>query len=112
MYKKHTVIVTLLWVLAPVAWFLMWRDKRYHSWFPHLLWINGTIFAVITFFNIPSLFSKNEYAIVIVPLAFCFAAFQIWVGLNMKKKVAEKYIIPMIIAFIIDIGLGYLYVIL
>lgn len=109
---KHTIIVFLLWVAAPVAWFLMWRDKKYHSWFPHLLWINGVIFAVVTFFSIPMLVTKNQLAVLVIPAAFCLSTFQIWTGITIRKKVVDKYILPMIITFIINIGIVYLYAIL
>ncbi len=45
--SKPALIVFLLWAFAPLAWFLLWTDKKYHSWFPKLMWINGIIFAVI-----------------------------------------------------------------
>jgi hypothetical protein len=45
--SKPALIVFLLWAFAPLAWFLLWTDKKYHSWFPKLMWVNGIIFAVI-----------------------------------------------------------------
>lgn len=48
-YSKHAIVVALLWLFAPAAWYLMWRDKKYHSWFPPLLYVNGFVIAGMVF---------------------------------------------------------------
>jgi len=116
-FTKHGIIVFLLWAAAPVAWYLMWRDKRYHHWFPHLLWINGIIFGIITLLNLHKIDSHPVLTPVTVTLILSFAIMQILAGLHLQKrlmqskKLINKLIIPMIIIFAIDIALGYLYVI-
>lgn len=53
------VIVGLIWFFPPAAWYLMWKDKTYHSWFAYLLWIFGGATLVFVFvqsaFVIPKL---------------------------------------------------------
>lgn len=109
---KHGLIVILLWVAAPVAWYLMWKDKKYHNWFPHLLWINGAVFGAITLVRASYLLTRGSYASFLVFGALAFALIQIIFGLKVKGKTVEKFIIPMIVAFLIDIGLGYFYVVI
>lgn len=110
--NKHGLIVFLLWVAAPVAWYMMWKDKKYHSWFPHLLWINGAVFGIITILRASHVLTRGPLTPLLIIVALLFSLIQVIVGLRMKPATAEKYIIPMIIAFFIDIGLGYFYIII
>lgn len=128
--SKHAIIVVLLWAFAPLAWYLMCRDKRYHSWFPKLLWINGIIFGVIfitqSFMAIPRLNAVYDALRIHVPtyvhpgvivLVILFLAAQIWAGhvlegkLQKKKGVAykslaDRLVAPIIVIFAIDGALG------
>ena len=116
-FTKHGIIVFLLWAAAPIAWYLMWKDKRYHHWFPHLLWINGTIFALITLANLHKIDSHPILTPFSAVIILTFAISQILAGLHLQKRLIKskelinKLIIPMIIIFALDIALGYLYVI-
>lgn len=111
-FSKHGIIVILLWVAAPLAWYLMWRDKKYHNWFPHLLWINGAVFGVITLLRMSHVLTRGPLTPLLITAALAFSLAQIIIGLRIKESTAEKYIVPMIIAFFIDIGLGYFYIII
>lgn len=128
--SKHAVIVVLLWAFAPLAWFLLWQDKRYHSWFPKLLWINGIIFGVIfltqSFLAIPRLNAVYDALHIHVPayvhpgavlLVLIFLGAQIVAGHllqkklneskgNAQKKLADRLVIPIIFIFAIDGILG------
>ena len=43
-YKTHPIIVILLLIIfQPIAWFLMYKEKIYHRWFPYILWLNAVI---------------------------------------------------------------------
>ena len=118
---KHALIVFLLWAFAPLAWFLIWQDKTYHSWFPKLLWVNGIIFGVIFFTQyfvvIPKLDRIYDVLGVHTPpylhpltviVVLTFAVAQILAGYHLEKKVqkhhklVEKYLIPIIIIFALD----------
>jgi len=37
----RSIIIFLLLVLPPLAWFLMWIDKTYHHWFSKILIVSG-----------------------------------------------------------------------
>jgi len=128
--SKHAVIVVLLWAFAPLAWFLMWRDKKYHRWFPKLLWINGIIFGVIfltqSFIAIPRLNAIYDALHIHVPayvhplailLVLLFLAGQILAGhllqRRLKKKsrdeqkhFADRLVFPIIVIFALDGVLG------
>lgn len=116
-FTKHGIIVFLLWAAAPLAWYLMWKDKRYHHWFPHLLWINGTIFGIITLINLHKVDSHPILTPLSAVFILVFAISQILAGMYLQKKLLKskrlinKLIVPMIIIFALDIALGYLYVI-
>ncbi len=128
--SKHAIIVVLLWAFAPLAWFLMWQDKSYHTWFPKLLWINGIIFGVIfitqSFVAIPRLNAVYDAFHIHVPpyvhpgavlLVLLFLGIQIAIGQLLQKKLAHKrgeaqkhladrLVFPIIIIFAIDGILG------
>ncbi len=49
----RSLIVMLLLILPPLAWFLMWRDKTYHHWFGKILLVSaGISLAFLGFFYI------------------------------------------------------------
>ncbi|MEN9407893.1 MAG: hypothetical protein RLZZ455_1109 [Candidatus Parcubacteria bacterium] len=53
------IIILLLVFFPPLAWYFMWKEARYHRWFPVLLWLYGiisiTLFAIITIFVYPQI---------------------------------------------------------
>lgn len=119
--SKHALIIFLLWAFAPAAWFLLWRDKKYHSWFPKLLWVNGIIFSVIfvtqSFVFIPKLEEiytalKIEVPSSTTPLAalviLAFVLLQIPAGMHLQKKITkqksltDKYVLPILFIFLVD----------
>ncbi|OGM26375.1 hypothetical protein A3D00_04425 [Candidatus Woesebacteria bacterium RIFCSPHIGHO2_02_FULL_38_9] len=116
--KKHFLVVALLWIFAPMAWVLMWQDKRYHTWFPTLLWINGIIFTIVfttqAFLILPKLtYFYAKYNIHSLPrfnnaiaiFLIIFAVFQIIFGFHLKKKIQKK-------GKILDHYMGIIFVIL
>ena len=115
---KHGLIVLLLWFFAPGAWFLMWKDPRYHSWFPHLLWINGAVFSLITLVYLYTVRSGILLTVTVGLVVLSFTVLQIIAGLSLQyhltkpKYSLNKIIAPIIAIFLVDIALGYLYVFL
>lgn len=118
---KHALIIFLLWAFAPAAWFLLWKDKKYHSWFPKLLWVNGIIFSIIfftqSFIFIPKLEQIYDVVGIEVPpsttplaafLVLVFVLLQIPAGIHLQKKIikhkslTDKYVIPILFIFLID----------
>jgi hypothetical protein len=51
------LIIILLLLFWPAAFYLMYKDKRFHTWFPVLLWI----------YAIPFLLLSLVYAFLIIP---------------------------------------------
>lgn len=46
----RSIIVFLLLVLPPLAWFFMWIDKTYHHWFAKMLIVSGLLSLVFLAF--------------------------------------------------------------
>ena len=42
-HLPHWVVILLLLFVPPVAWWHMWKNHRYHTWFPYVLWLNAAI---------------------------------------------------------------------
>lgn len=53
------IIVLLLIFFPPLAWYFMWKEARYHRWFPVILWLYGflsiVLFSLIVFLIYPQL---------------------------------------------------------
>jgi hypothetical protein len=53
------LVLLLLFILPPLAWFLIWKDEHYHRWAYRLLWVYGVLGLMIvvieTVFVIPQL---------------------------------------------------------
>lgn len=115
---KHGLIILLLWFAAPIAWYMMWKDKRYHSWFPHLMWINGLVFTTITFVQMPNIVNSSFFnpsvilAILIFALVQVVAGFFLQIKAHKSIKIVHNLIVPMISVFTLDIVIGYLYLVL
>lgn len=41
-FPKWFVVFCLLFI-PPVGWWHMWKNHRYHTWFPYVLWLNSAI---------------------------------------------------------------------
>lgn len=41
--SKHLILILLI-VFPPLAWYYMWKEDRYHNWFASVLIIDGLIF--------------------------------------------------------------------
>ncbi|EKD62856.1 MAG: hypothetical protein ACD_52C00031G0002 [uncultured bacterium] len=95
--KKHALVIILLWLFAPAAWVLMVRDKRYWSWLPTLLIINGIVFTLIALY-------LNKF------LFLLFATLQIPYGLFLQKNSTylKANLAVIIVIFTLDLlfGLG------
>lgn len=42
------IVVVLLLIFPPLAWYFMWRERRYHSWFPMLVVLYGVLTLVVS----------------------------------------------------------------
>lgn len=58
-FLPEWIIVMLLLVFPPVAWYIMWRENHYHNWFTSLLLVSG-ILSLLTFF--PMLYAIPQIA--------------------------------------------------
>ncbi len=58
------IIIILLIFFAPVAWYFMWKDHRYHTWFPIVLIITAalmfSLLGVQTLIVMPKLLALYE----------------------------------------------------
>lgn len=125
--KKHTLIVILLWLFAPAAWIVMWKDKRYHSWFPTLLYMNGVIFGFVfltqgivvlprlqIWYDQMNVHTVPNFtpSIAIALIGFCI--FQIFLGVYLKSKIRTHghlldHLIALVLAiFTIDFIFGFI----
>lgn len=98
---RTLLIVALIWIFPPAAWYLMWKDKTYHSWFAYLTWIFGGATLLIVFLqsaivipkmmNLYSDFSvsvPNPWPTVIISGAFGLA--QIIFGIYLYQQVKKS----------------------
>ena len=94
------IILLLINVTAPIGLFLMYREKRYHSWFPILLWVCAGFWllflAVFGIFVLPQISTlSNNLGIsstsVYVPftLGVLLVIVQIVSGFILKKKLVS-----------------------
>ena len=42
------LVILLLLFFPPLAWYLMWKHERYHSWFPFLVMVYGALMLVVS----------------------------------------------------------------
>lgn len=123
--KKKLIVIAFLWIFAPISWILMWKDKRFHEWFPPLLFVNGIIFTFVFvtqgFINFPKIdYLYQKYQIHEVPyftvltalLLTTFTVYQVILGIYLKgklktnKHVADDYIKAIMIIFTVDFFFG------
>lgn len=100
--NQTTILIIILWflVFAPIGFYLLWKEKRLHIWFPNLLIILGILSVIPVFpiflFVIPKLIKLYEnfgadynkstpiiFAIAILTITFI----QIVTGFILRKKV-------------------------
>lgn len=98
------IIVMLLFVFPPIAWVLMWKEKRYHAWFVKILIISGliTIVSSIAFYftTVPYLTqlyaslnveNTNEEAIVLGNiLGILLSVLQILYALYLRRRLKKN----------------------
>lgn len=124
---KHAIIVFFLWAAAPVAWYIIWRDKKYHGWFPVILFVNGIVFttlvAIQSLVYIPRLeaFAQINQKVGLhyfgifasIGLVF-FALAQILYGRTLRREMKHDNTLinrhlPIIITIlVIDVAIGFL----
>lgn len=105
--KHHTpkwIIVIFLWIFPFAAWFLMWREKEYHTWFPSILFINGAIMSVffliygffilpllLRFYTIAGILKKPSFSFELAMAFVIYGILQILFSIPAKSK-AKKHI--------------------
>ena len=114
------VIIFFLTLFPPIAFYLMWKDEKYHGWFAYLNWLFGislVLFSAFLFFailpKINSLYAQIGYqnpnkggtfAVVMVIVA----VLQIIWGFILKKKqrgdgkLSTTYLLISIALFALD----------
>ena len=124
---KHAVIVFFLWAAAPVAWYIIWRDKKYHGWFPVILFINGIVFTILVLIQsvvylprfavlteINRMVSVQYLGHVATLFLIFFAIAQIAYGKHLRRqmksdtKIIERQLPIIIIILVIDVAIGFL----
>lgn len=97
------LIILLLIFFPPAAWYFMWKQKKYHGWFPNLLILNGVLMFLLSFtelfvvipemmylyeqFNAKTNIS-NMYNLVYYLLTFC--SIQILSGIFIRRKIISS----------------------
>ena len=70
-HQAAWIIILLLIFFPPLAWYFMWREPRYHTWFPVLLLIYSaislTILSIVFFFVYPQINKLYESLDVVKP---------------------------------------------
>jgi hypothetical protein len=102
------VIVMLLLSVQPLAWYFIWKDKKYHGWFATILFFNSIlsiIIPIILLFTVipqlsqlyvslritnPSTFIPQAGAVCMILLAF----WQLWFSLQLRKRIKAKGELP------------------
>jgi hypothetical protein len=99
-----SMIIFLLLVFPPAAWFLIWIDKTYHHWFGKILIFSGIFAIIITLSSFAtigtqtdqlyaSLGVKNSNAALITLtnyLGVVFALLQIFFGIYIQRIMRHK----------------------
>ena len=98
-HLHHPISVSvLLLIFPPLAWWIMYKNKKYHSWFPTLILFYTVPNALIFIFNLIFLKTPNKS-----PIAFAlvFYLFQIIFSVLAKNRIAShKGLILVSIAFL------------
>jgi len=124
---KHAVIVFFLWAAAPIAWYIIWRDKKYHGWFPVILFVNGIVFTTLViiqslvyiprleaFAQINQQIELHYFGIVASMALVLFALIQIIYGRKLRREmkhdhtIIDRHLPVIIIILIIDVAIGFL----
>jgi hypothetical protein len=124
---KHGIVIFFLWVFAPIAWILMWQDKKYHSWFPTILLINGIVFGILlttqsvaVFPQLDKLYTKYNirplpnFTPIVAGVLVGIAIFQVIYALILREKLKsqraaiEQSIVPIIAFLTLDFVIGVL----
>lgn len=98
--QTPTWLVTLLLLFfPPAAWYFMWKEKRYHFWFPILLWLYGgltlTVSSVYVFYVLPRILEVFKqlntqipsYTPVLSYLSIIYGLVQLIFGVFLWKRI-------------------------
>lgn len=96
-------VFLILLVCPPAGWYLMYKDKRFHSWFAYLLWFSALIpiliYAVEAVFILPKLITLYESLNVPFPATNIYISLavlslisisEIIIGFILSKKTRER----------------------
>ncbi|MEN9407892.1 MAG: hypothetical protein RLZZ455_1108 [Candidatus Parcubacteria bacterium] len=91
-FPKWFVVFCLLFI-PPVGWWHMWKNHRYHTWFPYVLWLNSAImlgfaaYIVIHFYpRIRSLYDATTLIVISHIGLISLALLEIVFGFYLLKK--------------------------
>ncbi|MDP3941562.1 MAG: PsbP-related protein [bacterium] len=98
-WPKWLVILCLLFI-PPVAWWHMWRNHRYHTWFPYILWLNAaatfgfTAYIVIHFYPLlTTFFDGATYIFISHIFLLLFSVFEIAFGFYLIEKFKNESVL-------------------
>src|SRR5690348_8872956 len=92
-HLPHWVVILLLLFVPPVAWWHMWKNHRYHSWFPYVLWLNAAAmfgfaaYVTVHYYGLlTALFDSSTYIFVSHIALLILASFEIGFGFYLVEK--------------------------
>lgn len=65
-HLPHWAVILLLFFVPPIAWWHMWKNHRYHTWFPYVLWLNAAItfgfstYVIVNFYPLLTRFVDSK----------------------------------------------------
>lgn len=94
------LVALLLVTVPPLAWWHMWKNHRYHSWFPYVLWLNAAItfgfaaYVVIHFYPlITKVFHTSTYIFASHIGLLLLAIFEIIFGFYLIKMFKNEVVL-------------------
>ncbi len=112
-------LIFLLIIFPPLAWYFLYKDKRYHRWFPILLYIYGALLLVsvgvmqTSIMQLIGLYNgmgvKVPFTVYTsVPIGIVFAAvmilFGLFLGMKIRAEKDNKGILITVILFFVSFG--------
>lgn len=91
-HLPHWIVILLLIFIPPVAWWHMWKNHRYHTWFPYVLWLNAAVmfgfaaYVIVHFYPLLTTFYDSATYIFASHIGLLlFAIFEIIFGFYLVK---------------------------
>lgn len=109
------LVISCLLFIPPVGWWHMWKNHRYHSWFPYILWLNSAImlgFAAYvalhfypllkTFFDTATYIFLSHIGLIILALFEIVFGFYLIKSFKNKAMLKTRVILSIILLLFIN----------